>query len=72
MRRGKKILQRELFHQEDGTATAFDFDGDTLIEIVFFAENGGVSVTTISAFSSDAAADAFTLPADYQKVETIL
>ena len=72
VRRGKKILQRELFHQEDGAATAFDFDGDTLIEIVFFAENGGVSVTSISAFSSDAAADAFTLPADYQKVETIL
>ena len=46
--------------------------GDTLIEIVFLAENGGVSVTSISAFSSDAAADAFTLPADYQKVETIL
>ena len=72
VRRGKKILQRELFHQEDGTATAFDFNGDTLVEIVFYDENGGVSVTSVYAFSSDVAADAFALPADYRMVETAL
>ncbi len=72
VRRGKTILQRELFHQEDGTATAFDFNGDSLVEIVFYAANGGVNVITVYTFSSDVADDAFELPADYQKVETAI
>ena len=72
VRRGKKILQRELFHGENGEATAFDFDGDTLVEIIFYAANGGVNVTTISAFSASVAEGVFEIPEDYQRGELLL
>ena len=72
VRKGKTLLQRELYRAEDGTALALDFDGDTLVRVVYYSADGDVNVTTIEAFSPTVPLDIFEIPPSYQKVDSVL
>ena len=72
VRSGKALLQRELYRAEDGTALALDFNGDTLVRVVYYGSEGNVNVTTVETFSSRVATDAFDILPSYQKVEAAL
>ncbi len=72
VRKGKVLLQRELYRAEDGTALALDFDGDTPVRAVYYGADGDVNVTTIDLFSPEVPQDAFEIPPAYQKVDSVL
>jgi len=65
VRSGKKTLTRELYADSDGDTIACDFDGSTLVRLVYTDDDGEVNVTTISAFSDAVADGAFDIPDDY-------
>ena len=65
VRSGKKTLTRELYADSDGGTIACDFDGETLVRLVYTDDDGEVNVTTISAFSDAVADGAFDIPDDY-------
>lgn len=71
VRSGKKLLQRELYTDTDGDTIACDFDGETLVRLVYTDADGEVNVTTISAFSGDVPADAFEIPDSYTLSQTL-
>lgn len=71
VRSGKKLLQRELYTDTDGDTIACDFDGETLVRLVYTDAQGEVNVTTISAFSGDVPADAFEIPDSYTLSQTL-
>ena len=71
VRSGKKLLQRELYADNDGDTIACDFDGKTLVRLVYTDADGEVNVTTISAFSGDVPADAFEIPDSYTLSQTL-
>lgn len=72
VRRGKTLLQREIYRAEDGTSLALDFDGDTLARVVYYGADGDVNVTTVEAFSPTVPLDIFEIPPSYQPVESVL
>ena len=65
VRSGKKLLQREVYADGDGGTIACDFDGETLVRLVYTDDDGEVNVTTVSSFSDDVPADAFDIPDNY-------
>ena len=71
VRSGKKLLQRELYADTDGDTIACDFDGKTLVRLVYTDAEGDVHVTTISAFSGDVPEGAFEIPDDYTLSQTL-
>ncbi len=71
VRSGKKLLQRELYADTDGDTIACDFDGETLVRLVYTDADGEVNVTTISAFSGDVPERAFAIPDDYTLSQTL-
>ncbi len=65
VRSGKKTLTRELYSGDDGSTIACDFDGETLVRLVYTDSDGGVNVTGISSFTDTVSDGAFEIPDDY-------